>query len=417
MAEATLRRNIPATTADEKWTAFHTMGAVWLVYWLTNSYVWINDLLPFASYYLLTTIYMLYFFVFKQTQIMGFLSRPIVWVVALTALIPAVMYLVGGSATELRWYSAKMRIIAFSAFAGAGVFLTGPEGPRILQRAAAISFFVAIAANLIDVAAHNPYNSAEGIRSAGFYGDANISAAAIGALLLLTFDVTKQSRNSMLALGMALLAILVTFSRSGIVFGLFLSFAYLIFPRGPGTFSMGARAGIAISGLLTLILVATVATQVLDIDTSAAWRLRSLVTQNFEDHSAQERMERANWALDELLKNFWTGGGLGAANSLLAYSHNSYLEIGIDYGIFGVLTFTLLISLGLFQMLRYGWKRAATAGLLSIQYLFYSNFSHGVPASSCMLVILATFAAGILIKEPETANDNSTLPGGSRRLS
>ncbi len=402
MAQALPAISTAPVVPASKWTLHYAAGVFWLVYFLTNSSVWINDLAPFPSYYPLIGTYLLYLALTSPVQVFEFITKPITWLWALTALVPLALFYFGSSHNSYAWGSATIRVTYFSVLAGTGVLLLHPDGFRILKTAAKISLAFAVVTILLDLVVYNPYNSAEGGgRTAGFYGDANLAAAAIGTLLLLSVDFSRQNLKSMLIVGISLLAIISTQSRSGIIFAFLLSAAYIFLPRGRDTFSGGTRTTLAVSGLFLLIITVVIAGQILDIDSSQAWRIRSLLTLDISDISSQGRIYSAEDALDGFLSAFWTGLGLGALPAYAYSPHNAYLAVALEYGVGGLVLYFVVIIHALSKVFRFGIRRALTNLLLTFQFAYYSLFSHTVQTNTIFAVFFAAVIVNATISEPE----------------
>jgi len=391
-----------------KWTLHYAAGVFWLVYFLTNTSVWINNLVPFPSYYPIIGTYLLYLALTSPIQVFEFITKPMTWLWAFTALVPLALFYFGSSHNPYAWGSATVRVTYFSVLAGSGVLLLHPDGFRILRTASRISLAIAVATNLLDLVVVNPYNSAEEMgRVAGFYGDANIAAAAIGTLLLLSVDFTRQNLKSMLIVGISVLAILATQSRSGIIFAAFLSAAYIFFPRGRETFSAGTRTTLAVSGVFLLTVTVVIAAQVLDIDSSQAWRIRSLLTLDASDISAQGRLYAAVDGLDGFLASFWTGIGLGEPTMQAYHPHNGYLLVALEYGVGGLIFYLIVIIHALSKVFQFGIRRASINILLTLQFAYYSFFSHTVQGNPIFAVFFAAVIVNATISEPEEKGDEA----------
>lgn len=62
---------------------YHIVGIAWLVYWLTNSHVWMVDVVPILNFYVVTGTFVLYFTVSRADQVIQFMLRPGIWLWAL----------------------------------------------------------------------------------------------------------------------------------------------------------------------------------------------------------------------------------------------------------------------------------------------------------------------------------------------
>jgi len=386
----------------------HILGVVWLVFFFSDVYLPLDQISPIPIFYPIVGSGLLYFALARPLQVMSFVSQPIVWLWALTAIIPLAMNLFGGESNPFAWSAAVVRVTYFAAFAGAGVFLLGPEGPGIIRTSARIALFIAIATNLADLAWDNPYNSAEGSgRTAGFYGDANRAAAAIGTLLLLSVDITKQSLKGLLVAGLSMLAIVATQSRSGMVFGAFLSAAYVFLPTGPRTFSVPARLGLAVGGVFFVVVLVVTAFQVLDLDPDQTWRIRSIISLDTSDGSSQDRLEAAGTAIESSLENLWTGLGPGGARYYGHFSHNAYLQTGLEYGIGGLLLYLALVFYPFLKTFRFGFRRTLTLSLIAFQFIFYGFFSHSVQNSSIFGVFFGAVIVNALVQDRDQGDEST----------
>ncbi|MCH2185205.1 hypothetical protein MK280_04970, partial [Myxococcota bacterium] len=100
------------------------------------------------------------------------------------------------------------------------------------------------------------------------------------------------------------------------------------------------------------------------------------------------------------LDYFWTGRGPGAAREYHVSAHNTYITLGYDYGILGILSYMLLIGWGAFKIFRFGWRRSTTYFFLSFQVAYYSLFAHDVHTNAVFAVMFASFLTNASLDEP-----------------
>ena len=394
---------LPSTeeAGPKKLLLYHYVGIGWLVYWMTNSYRWISDLAPFIDFYVVTGVLLIYFSVVRPVLVVNMIGRPALWLISLTALIPILLYLTDSDRNAYTYLEMRTRIVTFSLIAGSALVMAGTDGPWILRRAALISMLVAVVVNFGEYFVHNPYNRVvEGTRSAGFYGDPNIAGAAIGTLLLLAIPIRRQTMTNLILAAIAYMGILATLSRSGMLFASLLLAAYIFLPRGPGTLPTSTRAAVGLGGLAALIGLATVAIFVFNLRNLEIWRLTSAFTLDVTDNSAQSRMDFASFAFERFLDYFWTGRGPGSAREYHVSAHNTYLTLGYDYGILGILFYVGFVSWGLFKVVRYGWNRSTTYFFLSFQVAYYSMFAHTVHDNPIFAVMFASFLTNASLDDP-----------------
>ena len=385
----------------------HTVGVIWLVYFLSGISIAVDNYIPIPSFYPIAGGILLYFAVARPLQVIEFVSKPIVWLWAATALGPLAIYFLGNYSNPFAWFSVVGRVNFFALLAGSGVLFMDPGGFRMLRSAARIALAVAVLTNFADLIWENPYNSSEELgRTAGFYSDANRAAASIGALLLLSVDISKQSIKGLVIAGFSILAIIGTQSRSGILFGGLLAVGYLFLPRGPGTLSAGARMGIGLAGVVSLVLIVLTASQALDIDGEQAWRIRSLITLDISDSSSQDRFDAVAFAVRGFVDNFWGGTGLGGSHYYGFAPHNAYLEIGLEYGIGGLLLYLFFIVHAGMKSLQFGLKRTQAQFLILLQLVYYGFFSHTVHGSPVAAVFFAAVIANTLVEQPVQVDES-----------
>mgnify|MGYP004260523999 CR=1 FL=1 len=92
--------------------------------------------------------------------------------------------------------------------------------------------------------------------------------------------------------------------------------------------------------------------------------------------------------------------GPGAAREYHVSAHNTYITLGYDYGILGIIGYIILIGWGAFKVLRYGWHRTTTYFFLSFQVAYYSLFAHDVHANAVFAVMFASFLTNASLDEP-----------------
>ena len=385
----------------------HTIGIVWLVYFFSGISIAADNFIPIPSFYPIAGGVILYFAVARPLQVVEFVSRPIVWFWAVTALGPLAIYFLGNYSNPFAWFSVVGRVNFFALVAGSGVLFMDPGGRRLITSAARITLAIAVLTNFADLFLDNPYNSSEELgRTSGLYSDANRAAASIGALLLLSVEISKQSIKGLVVAGVSILAIVATQSRSGILFGGLLAAGYLFLPRGPGTLSAGARIGIGLVGVVLLVLSALTASQVLDFGYEQFWRIQSLFDLDISDSSSQDRFDAVAFAGRHFVENFWGGTGLGGSHYYGFSPHNAYLELGLEYGIGGLLLYIFFLVHAGMKSLQFGWRRTQTQLLILLQLVYYGFFSHTVHGSPIAAVFFAAVIVNVLVEEPTPADES-----------
>jgi O-antigen ligase len=404
----------------KKWTLEYFVGVFWITYWIANLYAAFAYIIPFLTYYVATAVLLSYVAFARPTWLIQVATKPMIWVWALTAAIPVVMLIdssFGGYSTA----AYKVRIVYFSAVGGTALVLLKDNRERLMHDAAILSLWITVVLNFVDLIVTLPMSRAPD-RAAGLWADPNIAAAALCSLLIISVNPLRASGRDLLIVAVTMLAILITFSRSGMIFGAFLAVIYLVAPDRRTGPSLTTRISIALGAALALTFISAIAMTVLDLQLSSTWRITSLLEFDASDASSESRLDRLFFSLDRASDFFWTGRGLGAGTYYGVYSHNSYIGVLYDYGIAGLTLYVLLISQGLFQMIRYGWKRALVPGLLSLNLLYYSMFAHTVHTAAGISVAVVIFMMKMFIDPvPTKANQsieslretNFTAPAGA----
>jgi hypothetical protein len=145
------------------------------------------------------------------------------------------------------------------------------------------------------------------------------------------------------------------------------------------------------------------------VTAEASWRLTSLFTGDINDASSAQRIWRAEYAWDLIQEHPW-GSGLGYVDRTELGPHNTYLFIGIDYGLQGLLVYLAILFLGLGRAMLAGWKRGANATVLALLLIYSGMFTHYVAGTIFFAVGFAALATGALIRPAE---EDAPVPGRS----
>lgn len=393
-------------------SAHFVIGVLWLTYWFTNSYIWIADVAPFLDYYVFTGFFLVYYFVFRPNRLLQFVMHPMLWVWLMLTIIPVAIYFLGGAPrTYHGWDDMRSRIVFFSLLGSMAFVLWDDDGPRVLRRAATVSLYIALLTFFGELFVHNPYARSVG-RSAGFYADSNIAGNTLLVLLLLSQDLRKQSMRSLILVGITLLGVITTLSRSAMALGLLIAGAHLFIPQGRGTLQFTTRLAIAAGGMIAIAVVLAISIALFDVDTSEGWRIVSVLTFDTSDNSSQSRVEAFLFSLDRFFEFFWTGRGPGADRYYGVFAHNTYLTLGYNYGIFALIIYVLLLSQGFFKVLRFGLQRSLTVVVLTTQIALYSLLDHTMHQRSITAILFAALMTNAIIspKEETASSESAALP-------
>jgi O-antigen ligase len=381
----------------------------WMVLWLTEIFEHLDRVVPIPLYYPFVAIYVMYFVTTRPVQIGRLIIRPLFILWALTIVVPILLYFTGDH-NGFSYVSMRVRIVCFSVVAGTGMMLLDPGSVSIVRRAALIALAIGIPINLAELVVPNLISISEG-RSAGFYENPNNSAAALIICMILAVDFTKHTRLGFLIITSGAMAVLATFSRAGILFMALLALAYIILPRGRDSLSGVQRMAIFAVGAFGLAVVIAILLNFVNLSPGAKGRLVSVISADFSDASSAERLDATRYAFDQFLHYFWNGRGLGAPEMYDLRTHNSFVHIGVEYGVGGLILYLVILFAGLLKVAQYGWNRAINLTLLA-GFLFYdSAFDHYVHVKSPFAVAFSVIMVDALIEDRDKA---PTTGGGAQ---
>ncbi len=253
---------------------------------------------------------------------------------------------------------------------------------RLVSWAVAISFVVVVlsiyADFFLDIQLHPPEDvpdEGEGGRAGGLFINPNAAAAAVAMLLGLGLSALSRIRLGVaLFMAMGAFAIVLTNSRSGMV-----QLAVVI---AMSLSSQRSRIPYAILGcLLAAGLISTFSDEIFS---DAA-----LLRYSGQDESAASRLDLITVAFDKFAQSPLWGNGIGSSYNLGQYrlgTHNIYLALGVEFGIFVVLGYVWW-CLGLWRSARPQHKSVVAA------FAVNGFFSHNVFDSVPLMLVVALIAA------------------------
>jgi hypothetical protein len=401
---ATLAAPEETRTAGQRLHGF--LAVSWILLWLTEIFEHIDRAVPIPLFYPVIGLYLMYFVTTRPVHIGKLAMRPLFLMWALTAIIPIMMYMLGDKSAAA-WVSLRVRLVCFSVIGGTAMVLMDPGSVSIVRRAAMIALAIAIPINLVELVVPNLLSISPG-RSAGFYENPNISAAVIIVCVILAVDFTKHTKLGFFTIGMAAVAILTTFSRAGILFIAVLGVAYVMLPKGRESLSALQRIAILCAGVFAIALVIALILNLVDLSAGARARLLSVIYADFTDESSAERLAAARWAFDQFLEYFWTGRGLGAPEFYDMRTHNSFVHIGVEYGVGGLILYLVILFAGLLKIAQHGWNRAINLTLLA-GFLFYNSaFDHYVHVQLPFAIAFSVIMIDALIPKQNAGTSTDT---------
>ena len=381
------------------------LGVGWLVVWLASVVELVGERTGINLYYPVVAFYLLLFLGLRTRNIARLLGRPLFWMWIVITLAAAVIYFVG-QRNPYSYVAFRGRIVYLSVVLGTAMFMLEPTARRMLRRAGLLTLAVAVPLNVYEVVVGPVLSESLG-RAAGLYLNPNASSAALAVCTLLAVDVARASSRDLWILAFATAGVLPTFSRQGILFMLLLWGLMLLRPGARRLPQLRRRTVtlllLAVGGVLGIVGLLSFA----DLSQDAIERLRFFVTLEAPDDSAKARQIFVSQGIEAFRRAFWSGWGLGSMHAMGLQPHNTFLRLGIEFGIAGVGIYAAILLAGIAQVLFHPWHRSANAVVLAFFLAYISFFQHVVDTVSVFAVAFGVLLGGGLI----TPNGPGTAVG------
>ena len=392
------------TTAAASPPRFHMfLGIMWLALWMGNFLRSSYDLFPISPYYVVAALYIPYFVFLRPADVIRVAGKPLFWIWFLTALLPIFMYLNSGGG-EYAYVEVRTRITYFSAVAGTAVLLSSHRPRQTLQIAVVLVIVIASLINLVELVVPLGLSEAVG-RSAGFHQNPNASAGVLVACLLVALDFQRQTFRGLALATLTAFGVLATFSRHGSLAIVAIWLAYLLAARGKPRESISApsRLLLLLGGILGGIIAVWGLLNFFDLHFEASLRIRSLLGLSLADPAAQGRLDNASYGLQLYLESPWTGLGLGSHSFLDLATHNTFLQLGINYGIVAILMLLLILTVNTVGALRQRLWMGGNLGLLVGFFVYEAFFSQTLERNLAFACIFGALLARVFDSD-ETLN-------------
>jgi O-antigen ligase len=246
------------------------------------------------------------------------------------------------------------------------------------------------------------------LRATSLFPDPHMLSFFLGIILPLFIPLIlkeKRTRTKFLYVFMAIIAIValaLTFSRGGYLgFLVAILFALIFFYK-----HLSKKQKISIVFALLLILMVVLFSPIRD---------RLLSSFNLKEGSVSGRLEIWQQAFSVWLKNFWLGVGIGNYSYYLnplysyrlpVYAHNTYLDIAVEMGIFGLLAWLSIFVYAILKLLR-SLKIESVALISSLAYFlvhaFFDTPLYSPQILPLLMIVLAMVS--ILMKRPKDSID------------
>ncbi|MFA6436851.1 MAG: O-antigen ligase family protein [Candidatus Paceibacterota bacterium] len=203
------------------------------------------------------------------------------------------------------------------------------------------------------------------LRATSVFPDPHMLSFFLGMILPLFIPLIIKKRQSLklpwlygFMASIVFVALILTFSRGGYI-GLLVSGLWLLFylfSNRLNEFGKKQKIGLVFIACILLLIIFFVP--------SVKERLFSSL--NFEEGSVAGRLEIWHQAFSVWLKNFWLGVGIGNYSYYLnplyeyrlpVYAHNTYLDIAVEMGIFGLIAWLSVFVYTFYKLIKLQWLK------------------------------------------------------------
>lgn len=250
---------------------------------------------------------------------------------------------------------------------------------------------VGAALNLYELFIENNVWSGAPGRSAGLYGNPNISGEALlgYGVAFLTARTAKLSGVDLIITSLVFVGVFATFSRAGILATLVLLTAAVLV-RIKREYMTRILLGLF---FITLVGIGFAAYVIRNVDLSAdsAKRVQSLLTEGGVGDYGSDRGVAASLALDVIAEDPVFGAGVHTIYEMAEGPHNMFLALMVDYGIFGLAVYLLIIA-RLISIGRCGPPGLSRPILFYVSWLVIFSFASHNLLGEAMTIPLLGFA-------------------------
>ncbi|TKB75405.1 MAG: O-antigen ligase family protein [Nitrospira sp.] len=318
------------------------------------------------------------------------------------------------SQSEVAWADVRLRCFGVLLIVSFLMVFWDPDAVRFARYAVAACVIFGVVVNVYELFVPKAFSKLPG-RSAGFYGDPNMSAEmlVLGMIVSVTLLPSRWRGLFVLTTG---IGVGLTISRSGILSWLIASAALMALRKvrvqellvtGLVVMTVVALGFIARGDelLTTLQRSGTINKDVLErldwfadptgVSDNSSWARRGLVIQ----------------AWDKIAERPWFGNGTGTSREVVYEgTHNQYLAHMQDHGLLGMMIVPLLT-------LAVAWRASGEARLLAAIFgavvIWQGFFTHNILDHPPRLLLCALMAAIVWISRTSAIDHSLSVPTGA----
>ena len=396
------------------------MLAGWCVFYFLclDQYLFETGVLPFHHAMLVAPFAVSIFALAPQRRLIDGQVALYVWCLVFTAW--TLLGLSAGPLNEGAIWEVGARV-SFVVFLSLSFFMFHGSATvtRDFALIASAACFVVVPMLVVDLFAPQAFSSLNVGRPAGVYINPNRAAFAL-VLGHLIAQVTFRGRLRTTRLVVTWIGVLLTASRAGILLMALASLAFAFDRRQSLDVFFLRLLGVCAAAVAVASAVGWAAMSgTLDtpgvLSTQMESRIESLLAFDLRDYSTLERESASLAALSVLSDNPFLGAGPGITRVWDEVpTHNMYLYLGAESGLFGMLLFPALLMASGWSAIRRG-RLPLQHVLLVVAFLVWAFFSNSIFGEKCFVIVIAWMAARC--SASSGAHTPELRPSEARRVS
>lgn len=328
-------------------------------------------------------------FNFKKTIVILIRNKVFLWIICYI-LISAISYTYSKASAETSFQQIK-NVLLLSLILFIGVILFESEKAILVQNLILFCTTIGVILNIYEL--FNPLSFSFNLgRSAGMYMNSNVSALALLVGLVFSISMVKGLWKGPF-IGFVGFGVLTTFSRAGMLTYLLIVFMLYVYKK----FNL-----ISLIVFLLIIYSLFFSFDIFGINDILGTDEMSLMIDRINvfgngtvtnDDSSYERKRLLEMGIEKYLDNPIFGAGLGAAYEIsgAAYSsqstHNQFVYLLIEYGIFGV--FLMFFLFFILAQNYFFLKKSFEISTFLLVYFTNCFFSHNMFDNFFLLIIIS----------------------------
>jgi hypothetical protein len=234
---------------------------------------------------------------------------------------------------------------------------------------------------------NNVWSIAPG-RSAGFYGNPNLSSEALlgYGLAFLTARSGKYRMVDLLLMTPVVVGVFATFSRAGILASLVLLTAAALMRVGRGYIRRIVAGGVVIS--LLAYAFASYVVRNLDLSEDATLRVFSLIEAWGVGDYGQNRGLTALNSLELAMEDPLVGVGVRTIFEMPEGPHNMFIAMMVDYGVFGLAVYIVILLRLMFIARRASRNYSGRLWLIGGWLVLFGFASHNLLGNAATIPLI-----------------------------